>query len=438
MHSCMCMHWNRESLRASPALRVAEANAPTTWGKILASAEAVGDIAASLLMTRGRLRPLDYFALGLKATQAGMKLKNIWVEMEAPNLFRFFADRPEWLLCPYFASATAFGGLDIDAKPVDDFVVSHDGKIVSAVWTASVHGVDIAWVGPPNQDNVPDYIYSRTPERIREVAALRLWEQAGSDRIVRIKSENVIPHLLSATVIDTAFLRTFEMRVRSFVDRSIPRAMMLDGEPGMGKTTAAAVIARRLGLRACIVNASDLFDITRFRDGSSTTAFSTAEMLRPDVLIVNDVERAPASYQLQLLDAFDNAKGFAKLIVATTNDYRSLLEPVRRPGRLDDLIRVPGLSLEEIRHVAPSMHRIATKMIGWPVAYVRDMEERYQALGEAAFDELPEVQFRLDEVRADSAARAAKRAGKVLHFNQHGLPFEDGPDVDDLINDLVL
>jgi hypothetical protein len=196
----------------------------------------------------------------------------------------------------------------------------------------------------------------------------------------------------------------------------------MDGEPGTGKTTAAAHMARKLNLRTVVMNVEDLVKLTADRHGVYKAAGpELAEMLEPDILIVNDIDRISKDKQLPILDLLDNAKHYTKLIFVTTNHYRDLIEPVRRPGRLGDMISVPGLSREEIELIAPGLAHLADRMLGWPIDYVRDMQDRYDVLGEEAFDEFGEVQRRLEEVRKDgkyeipvAPSQVADMTGKII------------------------
>jgi hypothetical protein len=126
-----------------------------------------------------------------------------------------------------------------------------------------------------------------------------------------------------------------------------------------------------------------------------------AQLMRPEILIINDVDRLSEDDQLRLLDILDSAKRYARLVFITTNHYRRLLEPLRRPGRTDDLIQVPGLCLEEILTLAPSAVSLAERMIGWPIAYVLDIAQRINVLGLDAVNEFEQVEQRLLEIRQD-------------------------------------
>lgn len=398
------MRWNQKS---DTHKGVAESpggwDSQTTWGRVLTTGHHLMPLATSLLMARGRFRLVDYAALGISVTNAGLSIYRVWAVEKPVDLSSYFTDLDSgWKLCGYFVSKLAFDGVEIQERIVESRHRTKGGKIVEAAYTAVIDGVEIGWVSEPDCNSTPSHIYSKTPERIRDLAAKRLWERAGSDKILRVQGEVTLSYTLPEELIETRFLQTVEKRVAAFIDGKVARAMVLDGEPGCGKTSCVGYLARKFGLKTIIIAAEEFLESYPNGHGEFfNRAMEFVEVLKPDILIVNDVDRVPRDRQLPLLEVFDNAKTYAKVIFATTNHYRDLIEPVRRPGRLDDLIRVPGLSLEEILLLAPELQDIAPKMLGWPIAYVRDMKDRYRVLGDLGLAEFDEVARRLEEVRID-------------------------------------
>lgn len=392
------MHWTSEIDTRTPNHDGFEDD--TVFERVLQTANNLSEIGEAFLSARGKLRKIDYLAIATKAVHAGMSIFNTWASKDMINLAEYF-NQPgtEWKLVPYMASLHAFENRDIEERIVHSHKRVRYGKINSAAWTAVVEGIEIGWTGPPDQVNVPPYIWSKTPEQIRNLAARRLWDRAGSDKIIRVSADKISPHQVDISIYETQFLKDLEWRIRKFLESNISRAFLLNGEPGCGKSACTTYLTHKLGFCGVIVKAVDF--LTGHIGAANVSGADLAEMLRPDVLIVNDVDRLTEADQVALLDVFDSAKSFAKLIFATTNHYRDLIEPLRRPGRLDDLIHVPLLSLEEIEHIAPSLKEHTSKMLGWPVVYVRDMQDRYSAMGEVALAEFDLVTNRLQEVRED-------------------------------------
>lgn len=377
----------------------------STWGKTWGTLERVAEFATALLQTRGDLRPLDYLALGAAATKASVGIYSTWRGRPPELSLADFFDLPGsgWRRCSSWSTVWAFGGMEVNERLIEDHKQVFRGKVISACWTAVVDGVEIGWVGPPNQNAVPDNIWSKDPDRVWNIVSRRLWEKAGSDNIIRIEESDCIPYNLPSGIIETTLLRDTADIAKKFIEKGKPWAMILDGEPGTGKTVAAGYVARKFDYRMAVLDASSLVGAPDHVDlfTAETRASRVAAMLKPDVLLINDIDRLTKEGQLELLSFLDSAKSFARLVFVTTNHYRSLIEPIRRPGRLDEIVHVPGLTLDEIRKVAPDLPSIADKMIGWPIAYVRSMQDRFDVLGSAALDHYDRVANRLSEVRED-------------------------------------
>lgn len=398
------MHWTSKGASSWGGSREVEVAEKPLWGKVLETGSALNEIAQGILIARGEIRPWDIAAFAVRGLKTGLTLYHTWSKEQPVDLIGYFtAPTSPWKLTGFFSSKLAFEDIDIDEQMVEGRKQLKQGVLVSAAWTATVEGVEIGWVGPPGQKTVPTNIYSKTPERIRDVAAARLWHRAGTDRILRIQGDLSTAYVMPSDIIETQFLRNVEERARAFAKCGVPRSIVMDGEPGTGKTTAVGYLARKLNYRTVVVGAEEFLSARHDGRGEYfNSGVEFIEVLKPDMLIINDIDRVPLTHQVKLLEVFDKAKTYARLVFATTNHYRRLIEPVRRPGRLDDLIRVPGLDISEIHAVAPELASIAEKMVGWPIAYVRDMRDRYRVLGAgrgiAEFDEVAE---RLAEVRAD-------------------------------------
>jgi hypothetical protein len=330
-----------------------------------------------------------------------------------------------WSLVPRDLATCAFADCHIDAQPLPGFVSREKEKIIFAAWTATVHGARIGWLGPPEQSSVPSQIYTTAGiDAIRDLAALRLWEAVGPSQFGRVHDGEARTYTPPSGLIETAAIRSVEARIRYFSQESTARSVLLQGEPGTGKTSLAYYLSQKLGYRTLVVDADDLCVSSIWSSNGSAQTLSTIEtlmMMRPSAVVINDIDRLADEQQVSLLQLLDNIKDYASLIFCTTNHYRSLIEAIRRPGRLDDLIFVHGLSLDEVQAVAPSVPHLHQHMVGWPIAYVREVQTRVTVLGTAmAVPEFEDVKLRLAEIRKD---------GKFADTDDLVVPAEVTPEV---------
>ena len=205
-----------------------------------------------------------------------------------------------------------------------------------------------------------------------------------------------------------------------------PQSALLVGEPGSGKTTAAAQVAADLGGgRILRVSVSDLAAVP------VATVRAAVRLLRPGALLIDDIDRHPNPGDL--LDLFDEAGEYARLRVATCNFPRRLGSALLRPGRFDHHIRA------EDPYVAAARRADAAEVLAgcagalelaafhealtWPVAFTARLAEGSAVRGPAhTGDEFADLRRRLAEQRtldseaapviisADDAAKAAAEA----------------------------
>ena len=384
--------------------------------KLLDTLTWLTDVTSILVHARGNLLPRDYLAIGMKGVQSVLRIRELWSKKADPNLETLFTSSGSgWRQCPRVACSYAFKDREIRETPIEGHQIFRKGRLAYAAWTAEVDGVEIGWVSSPDTCSIPRPIYSKTPEKIKYIAARRMWESASTSKSIRLERSAVSPCIIPSVITETVSLQNIEQRLRRFLAAGASRSVLLDGEPGTGKSTSAVILAHRLGLSSVTVSAVDLVSPQGIRRFGEWSYGAVIEILRPGVLIINDLDRLDIADQPKLLSTMDHAQDYTQFVFVTTNRYRDLAEPLRRPGRLDDYVHVPGLSREEIIEAAPAFRDYASRMQGWPIAYIADLQSRYEALGDLAFDEVAEVERRLAEVRQDGGyakSRAVETIGK--------------------------
>ena len=119
----------------------------------------------------------------------------------------------------------------------------------------------------------------------------------------------------------------------------------------------------------------------------------------PDILIIDDIDRASQQTQNELLEFVDSGRCSARIFIASANDVQNIIAPLRRPERFDEHIHVPPLSLEEREQLLGDDDRdVAGEMEGWPISYVAYYSKLVRVLGrERARFKISEMKQRITE-----------------------------------------
>lgn len=168
-------------------------------------------------------------------------------------------------------------------------------------------------------------------------------------------------------------------RIRPHLEAGEPRAVLLDGPPRTGKSTIVRRLLEleeaRLGRPARVVRVivSD-FDWLR-----PSVVQAVAQFLRPDALVVDDLDRF--SWPERLLDLFEAVRATTRLILTTSNDGARLPLALRLPGRIDEVERVEGLGPSAASAIAPTAWGHLTEaerllVAAWPLGLARELELR--------------------------------------------------------------
>lgn len=191
---------------------------------------------------------------------------------------------------------------------------------------------------------------------------------------------------------------------RSMLDGG--RCIMLEGKPGVGKTTMAQEIARELGLgRVAIIHASALaapqIDLSKGPAGYSPPSAKSLNMLSAAVMILDDVDKM----SLSLAD-LEELRASTKLLILTANNgkHDDVLDGAfMRAGRVDEVFTVEPAHTGRRAPFDRLNEEEWTEVSEWPVAYLNEVEKRLVSRpGE----------LRLDDLRGRLTKRT--RSGEVL------------------------
>ena len=120
---------------------------------------------------------------------------------------------------------------------------------------------------------------------------------------------------------------------RQFLTLGIRRNILLQGDPGCGKTTLCHHAARELSERTLVLDASLLSDM------NLGEWFELLEVTDPQVLIIDDIDRE-AHHFTSNLRLFEEGHCKVPLVLFTSNAYATLPSAMRRPGRIDQIVQL--------------------------------------------------------------------------------------------------
>lgn len=117
-----------------------------------------------------------------------------------------------------------------------------------------------------------------------------------------------------------------------FKDHGVRRSVILHGPPGTGKSTLAQYAAKKMESNVVYLSStlqnkiSDCYDLLKY--------------LKPDVLVVDDIDRMPPRTLESFLSFFEETTMTIPFVIATTNHIHRLPDALKRPGRFDEIWRI--------------------------------------------------------------------------------------------------
>ncbi len=131
---------------------------------------------------------------------------------------------------------------------------------------------------------------------------------------------------------------------------SVPKGILLDGEPGIGKTLLAKCFIKETGLKSFVIR-KDRPD-GEFVDHIRET-FKNAAEEAPAIVLLDDLDKfanedryhRDAEEYVTVQTCIDDVKDLPVFVIATSNDYEKLPGSLVRSGRFDKyyFMRFPGI-----------------------------------------------------------------------------------------------
>jgi cell division protease FtsH len=147
---------------------------------------------------------------------------------------------------------------------------------------------------------------------------------------------------------------------------TLPRGLILYGDPGLGKTLLADCFIKECGVRAYTVRATDggvaLAD-------HITSVFREARENAPCIILLDDMDKyanedvnhKDAKEYIAIQTGIDESREHEVFVIATVNNMRKLPDSLKRAGRFDKRIKIDTPFGKEAEDIV--MHYLSTKKV---------------------------------------------------------------------------
>ena len=183
-------------------------------------------------------------------------------------------------------------------------------------------------------------------------------------------------------------------RLREFRRAGLRRSLLLQGKPGTGKSTLCMQMAHELAER-CLFLTPECFRSLRAAEWDDIT-----RLLRPDMVVVDDVDRVGALESR--LRFFEDRHCDIPFVLFTSNDLGKLPDPMKRPGRIDQVVEIEPPGRDQRRRIIDQLaervgvqvpderrDRLDTVFCDQSPAHVREMLRRAKTLGWDRLTDIP-------------------------------------------------
>lgn len=365
--------------------------------KLMRCLDLGSELAMLVVMLREKPRLMDYLAISTKAIDVACK---IYDEMSfgsscyAWDYFESQSKDSTWKELPFVFSAYILNNLSDKVKVSKS---SPDSLASACAWIAKFDGRDIGLITKGAAGDVECIFVRREEEAAVKDSVNRVfWSKIDTNNVV-FTEDGIVPEVKSSEKIyETKFIRdSFEL-ISNFLNAGVGNSYLFVGEPGTGKTSAVIEIVEKLNMKTLRIPLKELY--TQKRDISLRNLVT---IMKPEVLIVDDIDRASSTTQAEFLDFVDNCKSSIKVLIGTVNNIDNLISPLKRPGRFDEHVMVPFLEEDFVVNFLGDEWSMAEHMLDWPVAYISYYNKSVLALGkEKARQNIPILRERLEASRA--------------------------------------